>query len=384
MSKISVSCPSCAKRYGVPEEYAGKQFMCKDCGANIKIPGGSPPAPKEDAQPKKKPAARRKPARRRPAPPRKRAGAGARDRDEEEAPSRGGARRAAAGAGARRAPGGAQRRGPSRSRRGGRRDMDDDYDDAGYGRSRDSNKALVYGSAIGVLVLTIAAVVYLGFFFEGGGDPRTKKKKKKRTAAASEESFSRPKIVHNPEDDEAGFGDEPEDENVPAPEPEPEKKPEEEPEKKPEKDPAKAEPVKPKKAPLPPLPRANVRKLEHLKDTPEDLRTEIDEAVGVVADPWSGAKGSRKKRALVKMGKAAVPALLSAMVDLDYTDEEQRKAMPMLTEALQEICKNPNSWICRVGMKETEEEEVYYCKYRRAQWYAWYDSSRGKRFMRGN
>lgn len=381
MSKISISCPSCAKRYGVPEEYAGKQFKCKDCGASIKIPGATASAPKEDAQAKKKkkPAARRTPARRRPAPARKRAGAASRDRDEEEAPSRGGARRAQAGA--RRAPGGAQRRRPSRSRRGGRGDRDEDYDDGGYGHGQDSSKALVYGSAIGVLVLTIAAVVYFGFFFEGNRDPRAKKKKKSRSSAAREESFSRPKIVHNPEDDASGFEDEeetqPEDNTEPKAE-----KPESEPEKKPEKEPAKAEPEKPKKAPLPPLPQAKPRKLEHLKSTPEDQRTEIDEAVAVVADPWSGAKGSRNKRALVKIGKSAVPALLSAMVDLDFTDGEQRKAMPMLTEALQEICKNPNSWICRVGMKETEEEEVYYCKYRRAQWFAWYDSSRGKRFMK--
>ena len=48
MSKLSVSCPSCAKRYGVPEEYAGKKFKCKDCGATISIPAtAAEPEPEE-------------------------------------------------------------------------------------------------------------------------------------------------------------------------------------------------------------------------------------------------------------------------------------------------------------------------------------------------
>jgi len=249
----------------------------------------------------------------------------------------------------------------------------DDHEDSRYGQDK-PDRTLVYGSAIGCLVIIIGCVIYFGFLAPDTYDPRRGKKKKKKHVEASAEPTRAPIEIPEEEED-PGFGEE---ENTPEPEPEPE--PEVKPKKKPEK---KPEEEQPKKKVLPPLPPAKVRKIDHLESTPADQKTEIDEAVAVVSDPWETRKAVKNKKVLLKIGKAALPALLSAMVELDFTEREGRLVMPIITETLQEITKCPNSWICRVGMRETEEEEVHYCKYHQRLWFEWYDSSKGKRFMSG-
>jgi len=379
MSKLSVSCPSCAKRYGVPEEHAGKKFKCKDCGATISIPAlaraaepEEPVASDEDepAPPsRKKSTPHRRPARRRPPPAsRRRATRSGPDEADEEP------------AGARHRRGGARRTTGGRSTRGRRgahaHAHDDEYEGREYGgRSQQPNKGLLILSAVGSLVLLVALLVY--FALPGDSGTSGKRTKKRTAAAKTEGEFVPPKIVTNPEDDDPGFGEggaggskEPD----PAPAPVAAKKPE----NKPENKPAKAEPKKPS---LPPIPRAKIRKLDHLASTSAEMRQEIDEAVEKLKDPWSGAKGSRAKQALIKIGKPSVPALLSAMVDLDFANEDARKAMPLLTETLQEITKEINSRVCRVGMQSSEAEEIHYCKYFRADWFNWYDGRQGKRYM---
>jgi len=378
MSKLSVSCPSCAKRYGVPEEHAGKKFKCKDCGATISIPAAAAEAEPEEpaafdeeepAPPKrKKSTTHRRPARRRPAPTTRRHGTRGRSEEAEEAPARAGHRRG----GARRPTGGGR---STRGRRGAHA-QDDEYGGREYGGKQQPNKNLLILSAVACLVLLVALIVIFAIPRNSG---TITKKKKRAVAAKTENEFVPPKIVVNPEDEDPGFGvsdrgRSKEPESAPEPVAAAAKKSE----KKPEKKPKKAEPKKPS---LPPIPRAKIRKLDHLESTAAEVRTQINEAIDIVKDPWSGAAGNRKRRALVKFGKAAVPPLLSAMVDLDFSQEDARSTMTPLTEILQEITKTPNSYICRVGMMGSDEANAHMCKYFRALWFEWYDGRIGRRYM---
>ena len=36
--KIVATCPSCGRRYDVPERLAGKKVQCKDCPARFRVP----------------------------------------------------------------------------------------------------------------------------------------------------------------------------------------------------------------------------------------------------------------------------------------------------------------------------------------------------------
>jgi hypothetical protein len=379
MSKLSVSCPSCAKRYGVPEEHAGKKFKCKDCGATISIPAAAAaaepeePAAGEEEEPappkRRKSTTHRRPARRRPAPASRRRGSRSSSEDAEESPARAGHRRG----GTRRPTGGRSTRG----RRGARAHDDEDGGREYGSRQQQPNKNLLILSAVACVVLLVALIAIFAFPKESGTSG--KRTKKRSVAAKAENEFVPPKIVINPEDEDPGFGAGDEggagaDDPGFGSDPVVEKKPE----KKPKKKPKKAEPKKPG---LPPIPRAKVRKLDHLESTPAETREAINEAIEVVKDPWSGARGNRKRKDLVKFGKAAVPALLSAMVDLDFSQEDARSTMTPLTEVLQEITKTPNSYICRVGMMGSEEANTHMCKYFRALWYEWYDGRIGRRYM---
>ncbi|MHC4822228.1 MAG: hypothetical protein ACYTDX_10970, partial [Planctomycetota bacterium] len=55
-----------------------------------------------------------------------------------------------------------------------------------------------------------------------------------------------------------------------------------------------------------------VKDLEHLPDTPEEQKGEIDRLVAVMADPNAGREALDAQRKLVEIGRAAIPRLLSA------------------------------------------------------------------------
>lgn len=361
MAKISVSCKSCGKRYGVPDTYAGKRFKCKDCGAAVQVPAPEEPEPVDDESdfeeekpaPKKHATARRRPSRGRPAAAR---GRGRAEPVEEEEPAprgRGGATRG--------------RRPPAAGGRRGRTTHGHDDDDHGYGRHgpKEPSKALVYGSAGGSILIILFAILYFGFLHEKGEHPVKKNKRK----AAATAGLERPDIGDIPEEDDPGIPD-----TEPETPPEPEVKPEpvvKQPE--PNVTPKKPEKVEPKEEKLAAIPRADIRKLDHYDATPEEQRKEIDAAVVTMSDPWAGAAGNRAMAAITKIGKAAVPVLLSAMVDLDFKNEEDRMKMPKITDALRELTKTPMSYVCRVGMRGDERKEIHNCEYNRAQWFEWWD-----------
>jgi ribosomal protein S27E len=369
MSKLSVSCPSCAKRYAVPDSYAGKKFKCKDCGAVISIPGGEAPAvepeepaAEEEEAPRSSPrrsTAGRRPARRRPAARHGRRSA----RDEAEEEDHAPAGRAHSRTGHRGGTGGAT------SRYGGRR--------GAHAGQEQPNRGLLILSGVGCIVLVVALFVYFLFIMQDK-KPVTRTKPR-RTVAEEPAARQLPDALKGMEEEDPGFGEPAREE--PKPEPAPAKVAAAKPEKKPEAGKPAAE--EPKKKSLPPLPVAKVRKIPHYDSTPPELRTEIDDAIQVLLEPWGGARANRKKAFLVEKGKASVPALLSAMVDLDFTNEEQRNVMPLITEALYDITKSSsrNGMVCRVGMQETLEEQIYVCKYRRAEWFEWLDRF-GKEYLK--
>lgn len=39
---ILVTCGHCSKTYEVPDEFAGREFRCRDCGGSVTIPGAAP------------------------------------------------------------------------------------------------------------------------------------------------------------------------------------------------------------------------------------------------------------------------------------------------------------------------------------------------------
>ncbi|MBN2491031.1 MAG: hypothetical protein JXQ29_09290, partial [Planctomycetes bacterium] len=323
MSKLSVSCPSCAKRYSVPEEYAGKKFKCKDCGATVAVPAArKPPAPEPVAEEEAPEERRQAP---RPQPPARRTARPARHRP--------GARREAAAvedhapAGRRDARGGHRVAGTAAARGGSRRGAA--LERGAPGRP---NQGLLILSGIGCLVLLVVLFVYFAFLMK---DEKPVTPKKGRSVAAEDSEAARLPADFTIEEEEPGFGPASKKATEPESKPEPvEVKPPVE--KPPAEKPATDEP---KKKVFPPLPPAKVRKLPHYAATPEELRGEIDEAVQALLEPYGGAAGVRKKTFLVKTGKASVPALFSCMVDLDFDNEEHRLVMPMITEALYEITK---------------------------------------------
>lgn len=316
MSKISVKCGDCGKKYAVPDSYAGKRFKCKSCNATIRVPGGTPTGTHQAA---------------------------------------GGGRKTT------------QRKTTRRATRSTR-----------AADQPAKNKALLLLSGIGCVVL-IAGIIYVFATMKSSKDTPSKKKKKEVA-----EQQAPPVEMEKPAAPKADT----EDENDPfASDTGKTEEPAEEPKAEPaKKEPAKAEPKKTepetpakKEFRLKRIPKVAIEKVAHLDDTPDDVKQSIDEHVSVVADPWATRKLGSAQRELVKIGKPAVPALLSAMVELDFAEEDGRRPMQTITSVLQEITAARNSMICRVGMQggDSDEEklalEINNCKYRRAEWFVWWN-----------
>lgn len=313
-SKIPLSCKACAKRYQVPDSYAGQKFKCKGCGEMIRVPGA-------------RPVTRSGPA----------AGSGTRSG-----------------------------RPPTRSRTATRRTT------SGTAVPNSAqNKTLLLLSGIGCVVL-IGAIVFV--FVSGNGNDE--KPRKRSTEDVSEEPArvpdAEPPMAKKPEapglDPLAGAKDEPEE----APKPEPKK--ETVVAKKDEPKPAPKKKEEPKGPERPRIPNVELKKIPHLESTPAEVRTEIDEKVETLADPWAKARDLTKAESRLKeLGDASVPALLSKMVDLKFDEEDARLAMPKITTTLQEITKARNSMICRIGMQRGDPTaDEHMCKLKRAEWFDWY------------
>ena len=124
----------------------------------------------------------------------------------------------------------------------------------------------------------------------------------------------------------------------------------------------------------------------HLPSTPQDLRNQIDKLLESASDQWSGARGARAVKKLVRIGAPSMPAILHKMGDLDFASEEDRSAMTMLTEMLWKISRcapeaPPGNWISRVGLYGTESNEINACTYFRQRWLEWFMSPAGQFFI---
>ncbi len=81
--------------------------------------------------------------------------------------------------------------------------------------------------------------------------------------------------------------------------------------------------------------------LAHLKDTPEELRKQIDDLIAVMMDPFAGRDSNDAKRKLVAIGKPAFPRVLGAMAkvrdtitDVDNHDERLIESSLMLADGV--------------------------------------------------
>lgn len=275
MTESHVECPKCHARYRVPEGFAKPTVACKKCGAaiDVRAAAASPAAPAEKAA---APSAR--PAR--------------------ESASRGSARVAAKGS-ARASREGAS--GAGRGRRG---------QDSGGGPPKSKTGLYVTLGAAGVAVAGI--VIWL--VLSSGGDDAPP---------------SLPPAESSPVVDSA----------PPAPPPEPASKPVSSP-------PPVASgagdavvekgeslfadtPGKKKKFP--------VEKLSHLESTTPDMQTRIDDGVAKLLDVNNPKPGNEARNDLVKVGKPAIPRLLSAWVDLKMDDVQDVTRANMLHQTLGEI-----------------------------------------------
>jgi len=126
-----------------------------------------------------------------------------------------------------------------------------------------------------------------------------------------------------------------------------------------------------------------VRAIPHLASSPEPLRREIDAAVAVVANPRPDARARREMDWLVTRGKRAVPALLTALVSLDFRDERDRAALEPLTQTLQRITKASESIAYRYLHYERLDPAIHRCEMIRDAWFRWYDLPEGRDFMVG-
>jgi predicted Zn finger-like uncharacterized protein len=77
--------------------------------------------------------------------------------------------------------------------------------------------------------------------------------------------------------------------------------------------------------------------LEHLDDTPEALRKEIDTLIATMLDLELTKEAARAQRRLVEIGKPAIPALLTRMYETPADTEPDRIRLNLLDQSLQRI-----------------------------------------------
>ena len=84
--------------------------------------------------------------------------------------------------------------------------------------------------------------------------------------------------------------------------------------------------------------QAEMRPLEHLEDTPEALRKEIDEATLRLIDyELSPKENNRARTTLVALGRPAIPILLTKIYETKITDDTQLAKVTNLYQTLVDI-----------------------------------------------
>jgi len=111
--------------------------------------------------------------------------------------------------------------------------------------------------------------------------------------------------------------------------------------------------------------------LEHLADTPEELRKEIDGLLTTMLDLELTKEGSRARRRLVEIGRPAIPALLTKFFELPADSEENRIRCNIVDQALSAITGQsfgyaPGEAGTAAGTSEERRQSSI------KQWFAWW------------
>ena len=112
--------------------------------------------------------------------------------------------------------------------------------------------------------------------------------------------------------------------------------------------------------------------LEHLEDTPQDVRDRIDELLGIMLDLDLTTQGSKASREMIAIGKPAIPALLTHLFENKLYNEEDSIRANIAVVALREITEKSFGYqpqlLVGSALGTTEERRMSSVR----QWFAWW------------
>jgi len=117
--------------------------------------------------------------------------------------------------------------------------------------------------------------------------------------------------------------------------------------------------------------------LEHLEDTPPEVRTQIDTLMATMLDLELTKESSRAQRALVDIGRPAIPILLTKFYEIPADTEDNRIRCNMIDQALQRITGQQFGYApgeAGSAAGTTEERRDSSIK----QWFAWWYKNQKK------
>jgi predicted Zn finger-like uncharacterized protein len=118
--------------------------------------------------------------------------------------------------------------------------------------------------------------------------------------------------------------------------------------------------------------------LEHLEDTPPELRARIDGLVATMLDLELTKEGARARRELIEIGRPAIPILLTRFYEIPVDTEENRIRCNIIDQTLQSITGQhfgyaPGEAGSAAGTTEERRDSSI------KQWFAWWYKNQ-KRF----
>jgi len=135
---------------------------------------------------------------------------------------------------------------------------------------------------------------------------------------------------------------------------------------------------KPAEASRPPIKDVDLDSLEPLDYAPgtsDNKKTEIDDLIQVVKEPYAGARGARARRKLVEIGYYAVPRIINILIKADYYSQDGVETAYALCRNLEDICEGLGYKVMTARDKKLDKpawESEYYIKYNRQVAHSWY------------
>ena len=125
-----------------------------------------------------------------------------------------------------------------------------------------------------------------------------------------------------------------------------------------------------------------VAPLDHLPDTPADLQGKIDEDVARIADPMAGREALLAHRRLVKIGRPAIPRVLSAAAKYDfskYRNMDEARDACIVADAVDGILREITSFEKFARLQYTREGHLDPYQKTMEEWYLWWLTQGHKR-----